>query len=141
MPKILFDHLDGCKPTKPCASCVVHEFLRANLEPGKYEEFLALLEKSIGVKIDTIDTGNKAEIDLDMPFDKLLELSSRAKNMLQNDNINTVAELVRKSKQELRRIPNFGKISLTELEQELSKVGLKLNMHIPPTNAEQKRSS
>ncbi|UCC12230.1 MAG: DNA-directed RNA polymerase subunit alpha [candidate division WOR-3 bacterium] len=59
-----------------------------------------------------------------------LEISVRASNCLKNENINTIGDLVRKSGKELLTYENFGRKSLKELEKNLAKVGLHLEMDV-----------
>jgi len=57
-----------------------------------------------------------------------LELSVRSYNCLKNANIQTIAELVQKSEQEMLRTKNFGRKSLNEIKEILSSMGLSLGM-------------
>jgi DNA-directed RNA polymerase subunit alpha len=59
-----------------------------------------------------------------------LEISVRASNCLKDKNIKTIGELVKKSNKELLSYENFGRKSLKELEKNLAKVGLQLEMDI-----------
>ncbi len=69
-------------------------------------------------------------------YDKLrlpiseLELSVRSANCLKEANIKTIAELVKKSESELLGFRNFGKKSLTEINDLLKVMGLHLGMKI-----------
>lgn len=54
------------------------------------------------------------------------ELSVRSWNCLKNENIRTVGELCTKTRAQLLRTPNFGRLSLREIEQVLQSMGLKL---------------
>jgi DNA-directed RNA polymerase subunit alpha len=69
-------------------------------------------------------------------YDKLrlpiseLELSVRSSNCLKEANIKTLAELVRKTEEELLNFRNFGKKSLTEIGDVLKVHGLSLGMKI-----------
>jgi DNA-directed RNA polymerase alpha subunit len=56
----------------------------------------------------------------------ILEIGTRARNMLRNEKINTVRELVARSAWELLRVPDFGRVSLIELEGALQAHGLNL---------------
>lgn len=67
-----------------------------------------------------------------------LELSVRAYNCLKSAGINTVAELVQKTENELLKTKNFGRRSLEEIKEVLSKQGLKLGMRIDPELLEKK---
>ncbi|HEC79413.1 MAG TPA: DNA-directed RNA polymerase subunit alpha [candidate division WOR-3 bacterium] len=59
-----------------------------------------------------------------------LEISVRASNCLKNENIKTIGDLVKKSGKELLTYENFGRKSLKELEKNLAKVGLHLEMDV-----------
>lgn len=55
------------------------------------------------------------------------DLSSRTKNCLKNNNILTIQDLAATTKQELRRFPNLGQISLREIQDFLTKLGFELS--------------
>ncbi len=55
-----------------------------------------------------------------------LELSVRTQNGLRNEGITTLAELRRKSKWQLLRIPNFGRKCLAEIEDIIAEFGITL---------------
>ncbi|OFV94834.1 MAG: DNA-directed RNA polymerase subunit alpha [Acidobacteria bacterium RIFCSPLOWO2_12_FULL_54_10] len=59
-----------------------------------------------------------------------LELSVRSYNCLKNANIQTVADLVVRSEQEMLRTKNFGRKSLNEIKEILVIMGLSLGMKI-----------
>ncbi|MFA5060430.1 MAG: DNA-directed RNA polymerase subunit alpha [Candidatus Omnitrophota bacterium] len=59
-----------------------------------------------------------------------LELSVRSSNCLKEANIKTIADLVKKSEPELLGFRNFGKKSLTEIDELLKVMGLGLGMKI-----------
>ncbi|MGD8979419.1 MAG: DNA-directed RNA polymerase subunit alpha [candidate division WOR-3 bacterium] len=59
-----------------------------------------------------------------------LEISVRASNCLKERDIKTIGELVKKSSKELLSYENFGRKSLKELEKNLAKVGLHLEMDV-----------
>lgn len=68
------------------------------------------------------------------------ELSVRATNCLKNDNIVYVGDLVQKTEGEMLKTPNFGRKSLNEIKEKLSKIGLRFGMEIPswpPENIEE----
>ena len=69
-----------------------------------------------------------------------LELSVRSRNCLQNDNIVYIGDLVNKTEAEMLRTQNFGRKSLNEIKDVLSKFGLKFGMEVaswPPENIEE----
>ena len=59
-----------------------------------------------------------------------LELSVRSANCLKDANIKTIAELVKKTESELLGFRNFGKKSLTEINDLLKVMGLSLGMKV-----------
>jgi DNA-directed RNA polymerase subunit alpha len=59
-----------------------------------------------------------------------LELSVRSSNCLREANIKTIAELVKKTEEEMLSFKNFGKKSLTEIKQLLAGMGLTLGMQV-----------
>lgn len=67
-----------------------------------------------------------------------LELSVRSANCLKDGNIKTIAELVRKPESELLTYRNFGKKSLTEINEILKVMGLSLGMKIDPKKLRKK---
>jgi DNA-directed RNA polymerase subunit alpha len=64
-----------------------------------------------------------------------LDLSVRSANCLKNANINTLRDLVRRSEREMMETKNFGKKSLEELQELLSKLGLSFGMDVPSGGA------
>ncbi len=67
---------------------------------------------------------------LDKEIDEL-DLSVRSANCLKNANINTLRDLVRRSERDMMETKNFGKKSLEELQELLSKLGLSFGMDVP----------
>lgn len=63
-----------------------------------------------------------------------LELSVRSYNCLKNANIKTIAELVLKTEPEMLKTKNFGRKSLNEIKEILSRMGLHLGMKIDLDN-------
>jgi DNA-directed RNA polymerase subunit alpha len=61
-----------------------------------------------------------------------LELSVRSSNCLREANIKTIAELVKKTEEEMLSFKNFGKKSLTEIQELLTGMGLSLGMQVDP---------
>jgi DNA-directed RNA polymerase subunit alpha len=60
-----------------------------------------------------------------------LDLSVRSANCLKNANINTLRDLVRRSEKDMLETKNFGRKSLEELQELLSRLGLRFGMDIP----------
>lgn len=59
-----------------------------------------------------------------------LEISVRASNCLKHEDIKTIGDLVKKNGKELLTYENFGRKSLKELEKNLAKIGLQLEMNV-----------
>jgi DNA-directed RNA polymerase subunit alpha len=60
-----------------------------------------------------------------------LRLSLRASNCLHESGIETLRDLVSRSREELLEVRNFGETTLQEIEEKLSELGLQLGMHAP----------
>src|SRR6187455_3203835 len=74
------------------------------------------------------DTSSLKEI-LSRPI-SALDLSVRASNCMREEKIETVGELVRRSKDDLLQVKNFGKTSLREIEKKLDELGIELGMDV-----------
>jgi DNA-directed RNA polymerase subunit alpha len=59
-----------------------------------------------------------------------LDLSVRASNCLESENVRTIGDLVRLSETGLLALKNFGKTSLREVKMKLANVGLSLEMDV-----------
>ena len=60
----------------------------------------------------------------------MLELSVRAKNCLDSENVLTLRDLVQMNEPELLKVRNFGKTSLKEVKNKLSALGLGLGLNV-----------
>jgi DNA-directed RNA polymerase subunit alpha len=60
-----------------------------------------------------------------------LDLSVRATNCLESENINTVRDLVSRTEDQLLAVRNFGETTLAEVREKLSDIGLRLGMRLP----------
>jgi DNA-directed RNA polymerase subunit alpha len=60
-----------------------------------------------------------------------LELSVRATNCLESENINTVRDLVTRGEDQLLQVRNFGETTLKEVKAKLEEIGLRLGMNVP----------
>ncbi len=70
------------------------------------------------------------EAKLNMPLSEL-NLSVRASNCLESENIMTVRDLVSRSEDQLLEVRNFGETTLAEVQQKLRDLGLHLGMRLP----------
>lgn len=64
-----------------------------------------------------------------------LNLSVRARNCLEAENIRTVRDLVIRTEEQLLEVRNFGESSLKEVAERLQELGLRLGMRLPPAPA------
>lgn len=64
-----------------------------------------------------------------------LNLSVRATNCLESENINTVRDLVSRTPDELLEVRNFGETTLNEVQDKLTDIGLRLGMKLPAAPA------
>lgn len=62
-----------------------------------------------------------------------LNLSVRANNCLESENIMSVRELVTRTEDQLLEVRNFGETTLTEVKHKLRELGLHLGMRLPAT--------
>ena len=60
-----------------------------------------------------------------------LRLSLRASNCLHEAGIETLKDLVSRSREELLEVRNFGDTTLQEIEAKLRELGLELGMSLP----------
>lgn len=65
-----------------------------------------------------------------------LDLSVRSANCLKNANIGNLRDLVRRTERDMLETKNFGKKSLEELQDLLSKLGLSFGMTVPDSEAQ-----
>ena len=77
---------------------------------------------------------SELERKLAMPIAQL-ELSVRASNCLESENIMTVGQLVRMSEDDLLAVRSFGKTSLREVKRKLADLGLALGMDLEGVSA------
>jgi len=76
----------------------------------------------------SLDMATEAKLSMSLAE---LDLSVRATNCLESEEIHTVRDLVSKSEEELLEVRNFGETTLSEVREKLSDIGLKLGMRLP----------
>ncbi|MFN0059424.1 MAG: DNA-directed RNA polymerase subunit alpha [Planctomycetota bacterium] len=106
------------------------KILRKHLNPFvKYFELGSevLQPRLPAVEQPVIEESEDLKAKLDLPISHL-ELSVRASNCLESENLSTVRDLVCRSEEEMLNIRNFGQTSLLELKERLAKLGLSLGM-------------
>lgn len=128
MTRVLFEHVPGCTPMKPCLSCQVATYLRGALRLGQYNHLLKMIHPPPEIPEDQ-------KIPLIASIEDL-HLSSRTRNALKKEHIRTVHELIRTPSEALLRMPNFGAKSLAEIEEALMTRGRRLGEPINATLAD-----
>jgi DNA-directed RNA polymerase subunit alpha len=101
-------------------------------QPGEElgAELVPVAEEAVG----TEEYVSELERKLAMPISSL-ELSIRAANCLEAENIMTVGQLVRLSEEDLLAIRSFGKTSLREIKRKLADLGLSIGMDLEGVTA------
>lgn len=110
------------------------KILRKHLNPFvQYSELGARVHAGArsGVGPET-DAALEAKLNMSLAE---LKLSVRATNCLESENINTVRDLVRCNEDELLEVRNFGETTLSEVQEKLSEMGIRLGMRVPPAAA------
>ncbi len=111
------DHLEGCSPSTPCASCEALVFLRAKLSAEELDEFLALIHKA--------SLGN-VRAPIDSPV-SILGLPKRTVNAARKEkNIITIRGFVETPEAELSETPGLGRQSIHRISEALAKVGYRI---------------
>jgi len=105
-----------------------------------------ILQDQLQLFVTFEEEEEKQQVKEELEYDPILlkkvdelELSVRSRNCLQNDNIVYIGDLVNKTEVEMLRTQNFGRKSLNEIKDVLSKFNLKFGMEItgwPPENIE-----
>jgi DNA-directed RNA polymerase subunit alpha len=75
-----------------------------------------------------IDSAAEAKLNMNIAD---LNLSVRATNCLESENIMTVRDLVQRTEDQLLEVRNFGETTLSEVQQRLRDMGLHLGMRLP----------
>jgi len=88
-------------------------------EAGGPVEAMAAAEAALEMP----SSGEGSEDDINI---EELEIGVRSYNCLKREGIQTVADLVKRSEAELMNIPNFGRKSIEEVKENLSKLGMAL---------------
>lgn len=109
------------------------KILRKHLNP--LVKYFELGPQMMVPQLPDFDAGPEEDEDLrkmlDLPISHL-ELSVRASNCLESENISTVRDIVRRTEEEILKIRNFGSTSLVELKEKLAEQNLSLGMLARP---------
>ncbi|HEX5472067.1 MAG TPA: DNA-directed RNA polymerase subunit alpha, partial [Lacipirellulaceae bacterium] len=105
------------------------KILRKHLNPFvQYTELGPQVRSPARDAILTIDSNLESKLSL--PLSEL-NLSVRASNCLESENIMTVRDLVTRSEDQLLEVRNFGETTLTEVRNKLRDLGIHLGMRLP----------
>ncbi len=107
------------------------KIMRKHLNPFiQYNELGPLVHSETrSVTSYGVDQATEAKLSMSLAE---LDLSVRATNCLESENIHTVRDLVTRSEDQLLEVRNFGETTLTEVREKLSDIGLRLGMRLPP---------
>ncbi len=110
------------------------KILRKHLNPFIQYNELGPMVHSETRALGAIDLDEATEAKLAMNLAEL-ELSVRATNCLESENITTVRDLVTRTEEQLLEVRNFGETTLAEVREKLADIGLRLGMRLPPVTA------
>ncbi len=109
------------------------KILRKHLNP-----FVQYYEPGPGLPADGVSADGHRDHMVDAELERKLnmslaelELSVRATNCLESENINTVRDLVSRSEDQLLQVRNFGETTLKEVKAKLLEIGLDLGILAP----------
>jgi DNA-directed RNA polymerase subunit alpha len=111
------------------ASKIYRKHLNPFVQYFELKEELAIEGGGLAPEGDEGAKRRELEDLLAKPVD-ILDLSVRAKNCLDSENIRLMRELVTMSEPEILKVRNFGKTSLKEVKTKLSALGLSLGMSL-----------
>ena len=106
------------------------KILRKHLNPFvQYHELGSqVFAESRSAALMPIDAAGEAKLGMSLAE---LQLSVRAMNCLESENIHTVRDLVVKTPDQLLEVRNFGETTLNEVREKLTSLGLRLGMRLP----------
>ncbi|OHB71063.1 MAG: DNA-directed RNA polymerase subunit alpha [Planctomycetes bacterium RBG_13_63_9] len=110
------------------------KILRKHLNPFVQYSELGMVVRSEVRAAGSASLDQPTEAKLAMSLAEL-DLSVRATNCLESENIHTVRDLVVRTEDQLLDVRNFGETTLTEVREKLSDIGLHLGMRLPPAPA------
>jgi DNA-directed RNA polymerase subunit alpha len=109
------------------------KILRKHLNPFvSYTELGPQVRSPARETPTSVDAGTDAKLNMSLSE---LNLSVRASNCLESENIMTVRDLVSRTEDQLMEVRNFGETTLTEVKHKLRDLGLHLGMRLPAVPA------
>ncbi|MFZ5829281.1 MAG: DNA-directed RNA polymerase subunit alpha [Planctomycetota bacterium] len=106
------------------------KILRKHLNPFVQSSELGLAVHAEGRSMGGMGYDPALESKLNMSLAEL-DLSVRATNCLESENITTVRDLVTRTEDQLLAVRNFGETTLSEVREKLADIGLRLGMRLP----------
>jgi len=127
---------DAAKLIRSYFSMIIEDIEKTN--PSIQSESEDSISTEEAQKLDSEESKQQKEEDaiLSRPV-RELELSIRSENCLLRGGIQTIGDLVSKSRDDLLKIRNLGKISLREIEEKVEKLGFPL-INNPEDNTQPK---
>jgi DNA-directed RNA polymerase subunit alpha len=108
------------------------KILRKHLNPFvQYTELGVQVHTEGRPSVASSDGATEAKLNMSLAE---LQLSVRAMNCLESENINTIRDLVTKSEDQLLEVRNFGDTTLNEVRAKLAELGLRLGMRVPASS-------
>jgi DNA-directed RNA polymerase subunit alpha len=109
------------------------KILRKHLNPFvQYNELGAMVHSEARAAGPiSIDQATEAKLNMSLAE---LDLSVRATNCLESENITSVRDLVSRTEEQLLEVRNFGETTMAEVREKLSDIGLRLGMRLPPAS-------
>jgi len=105
------------------------KILRKHLNPFlQYQELGPKVYAETRAAGSGLDPATEAKLAMTLAE---MDLSVRATNCLEPENINTVRDLVGYSEDQLLDLRNFGETTLDEVREKLASIGLRLGMRLP----------
>lgn len=108
------------------------KILRKHLNPFVQYNELGPMVHSETRALGSVALDQATEAKLGMSLAEL-DLSVRATNCLESENITTVRDLVGRTEEQLLEVRNFGETTLAEVREKLSDIGLRLGMRFGST--------
>lgn len=104
------------------------KILRKHLNPFvQFSDLGPEIHSTVRVNTDGVDPAVEKKLNLSIGE---LHLSVRASNCLEAENILTVRDLIGKDEDSLMEVRNFGDTTLTEVNEKLGELGLRLGMRL-----------
>lgn len=109
------------------ASKILRKHLNPFIQYDRLDGQVFSRAKTVG--LGGVDPALEAKLAMNLAE---LNLSVRASNCLEAENIITVRDLVIRTEDSLLEVRNFGETTLNEVREKLTSIGLRLGMRLPP---------